>query len=116
MQRPCAEVYLLNVQAPVMSGHITRIVTKAMIENHRREEGEKALREARRVLERAGVPFHAYVMAGRIAETIVHQADKLRCGEIVMGTRGMGSLANLVLGSVATKVVHLAKVPVTLVK
>ncbi len=35
---------------------------------------------------------------------------------IVMGTRGMGALANLALGSTATKVVHLAEVPVTLVK
>ncbi len=32
-----------------------------------------------------------------------------------MGTRGMGRVANLLLGSVASKVVHLARVPVTLV-
>ncbi|MFN5167526.1 MAG: universal stress protein [Pseudomonadota bacterium] len=35
---------------------------------------------------------------------------------IVMGSRGMGALGNLAFGSVATKVVHLADVPVTLVK
>jgi nucleotide-binding universal stress UspA family protein len=33
-----------------------------------------------------------------------------------MGTRGMTPLASLVLGSVATKVIHLSDVPVTLVK
>jgi nucleotide-binding universal stress UspA family protein len=33
-----------------------------------------------------------------------------------MGTHGRGGLANLFLGSVATKVVHLAEVPVTLVR
>ena len=33
-----------------------------------------------------------------------------------MGTRGMGAVAGLVMGSVAQKVVHLAAVPVTLVK
>jgi nucleotide-binding universal stress UspA family protein len=33
-----------------------------------------------------------------------------------MGTRGMGSVSNLLLGSVATKVIHLAPVPVLLVK
>ena len=33
-----------------------------------------------------------------------------------MGTRGMGTIANLALGSVATKVIHLANIPVTLVK
>jgi nucleotide-binding universal stress UspA family protein len=35
---------------------------------------------------------------------------------IVMGTRGQGAVGNLLLGSVATKVIHLSKVPVTLVK
>jgi nucleotide-binding universal stress UspA family protein len=33
-----------------------------------------------------------------------------------MGTRGQGRVANLVIGSVATKVVHLTPLPVTLVK
>ena len=33
-----------------------------------------------------------------------------------MGTRGMGAMGNLILGSVATKVIHLVDVPVTLVK
>ena len=32
-----------------------------------------------------------------------------------MGTRGLGSISGLLLGSVATKVLHLVKVPVTLV-
>ncbi|HUF22047.1 MAG TPA: universal stress protein [Burkholderiales bacterium] len=34
----------------------------------------------------------------------------------MMGTRGLGTLQSLVLGSVANKVVHLAEVPVMLVK
>jgi nucleotide-binding universal stress UspA family protein len=33
-----------------------------------------------------------------------------------MGTRGMTAISTLVMGSVATKVLHLANVPVTLVK
>ena len=33
-----------------------------------------------------------------------------------MGSRGLGTVSNLVLGSVATKVINLAKVPVLLVK
>ena len=35
---------------------------------------------------------------------------------IVMGTRGMNALGGLLLGSVAQRVVHLASVPVMLVK
>ena len=47
---------------------------------------------------------------------IVKRPEELNCDGIVMGTRGMGAIGNLVMGSVATKVVHLTKLPVTLVK
>jgi nucleotide-binding universal stress UspA family protein len=43
-------------------------------------------------------------------------AEDKQCEQIVMGTRGLGTVSNLVLGSVATKAIHLAKVPVLLVK
>ena len=33
-----------------------------------------------------------------------------------MGTRGVGALGNLILGSLAAKLIHFAEVPVTLVK
>jgi len=33
-----------------------------------------------------------------------------------MGTRGLGRIQGIVLGSVAMKVVHLVKVPITLLK
>ena len=33
-----------------------------------------------------------------------------------MGTRGHGAVANMLIGSVATKVLHLVEVPVLLVK
>ncbi|MCJ9712965.1 universal stress protein, partial [Bordetella hinzii] len=39
-----------------------------------------------------------------------------QCDRIVMGTRGLGAVGGLVLGSVAQKVIHLSPVPVTLVK
>lgn len=50
------------------------------------------------------------------AQHIAEFASENACDEIIMGTRGMGAVGNLVLGSVATKVVHLATVPVTLVR
>jgi nucleotide-binding universal stress UspA family protein len=43
-------------------------------------------------------------------------AEEQRVDGIVMGTRGLGPVKGLVLGSVANKVIHLAEVPVTLVK
>jgi nucleotide-binding universal stress UspA family protein len=110
------ELHLVNVQAPVTSSNVRRFVTKAMLENYRREQGERVLSAACRMLDRAKVPYRTHIMAGHVAETIVWQAKKLRCGEIIMGTRGMGAIASALVGSVATKVIHLTKLPVTLVK
>ena len=57
----------------------------------------------------------AEVVVGEVAPAIVDRARDLGCRLVIVGTRGMGAMANLVIGSVATKVVHLSEVPVTLV-
>ena len=53
---------------------------------------------------------------GAPAREIVRVAAEHGVDQIVMGTRGMNALAGLLLGSVAQRVVHLAEVPVLLVK
>jgi nucleotide-binding universal stress UspA family protein len=56
------------------------------------------------------------VGVGHAGETIAEYVRQQHCNAVIMGTRGLGSTRGLVLGSVATKVVHLVNVPVTLVK
>ena len=48
--------------------------------------------------------------------SIVEYAKRQKCDMICVGTRGMTAAANLVMGSVATKVLHLADVPVIVIK
>ena len=50
------------------------------------------------------------------AETIGETARRLQVDTVVMGTRGLGSLSGLLLGSVAHRVVHQVPLPVILVK
>jgi nucleotide-binding universal stress UspA family protein len=57
-----------------------------------------------------------HLRQGEVAQTIAQVADSQGMDEVVMGTRGMGALGTLLLGSVAYRVVHLVHVPVTLVK
>ncbi|MCK7499808.1 MAG: universal stress protein [Comamonadaceae bacterium] len=90
---------------------------------HRRD-GEPDPREgrtrghqgAREVLDAAGVPCEEHLLVGEPAEIIAQVAAQEGVEGIVMGTRGMGLVKSLMLGSVATKVIHLVEVPVTLVK
>jgi nucleotide-binding universal stress UspA family protein len=51
-----------------------------------------------------------------VASEIVRAATEARVDQIVLGTRGMGAMGGLFLGSVAQRVVHQANVPVLLVK
>jgi nucleotide-binding universal stress UspA family protein len=81
-----------------------------------RQNGEELLAEPRRRLEAAGIPYKQRLELGDIAQTIVKVAREEGCEQIIMGTRGLGAVAGLFLGSVATNVVRLTEVPVTLVK
>jgi len=109
-------VHLLNVQPRVVSGNVRRFISQAEINAYFRKQGEIALRSASRLLDRAGVKYQSYINAGPLAEAIVNVARERRCTRIVMGTRGLGTVTGLVLGSVTYGVVHLAETPVTLVK
>ena len=75
-----------------------------------------ALKKAMQKLDAAKVKYHYHIGVGEEAEVICQYAKEKGCDQIFMGTRGLGSVSDLVLGSVATKVIHLSPVPVLLVK
>jgi nucleotide-binding universal stress UspA family protein len=110
------EVHLLNVQTPISSGQVRLFLSKESIEEYYRMEGETALASARAAIEKSGLPYRAVVEVGHAAEAIADYCKTNGCDAVVMGTRGMGSMSNLVMGSVANKVIHLVDVPVTLIK
>lgn len=113
---PDARVHVLNVQAPLIHLWAGKLVTPDMIDAELRSDGEKLLVEAEIMALAAGIGCVPHVSIGAAAEEIAAYATRNGCDAIVMGTRGMGVVAGLVLGSVAQRVVHLASVPVTLVK
>lgn len=110
------EVHLLNVQQEANGWEVRRFLKKDEIRRLQLQHGAQQLQSAKRLLDRARIRYEAHVMIGDLAATIARFASRRRCSAIIMGTRGMGAVPNLLLGSVATKVVHLSRVPVTLVK
>lgn len=54
--------------------------------------------------------------SGMVASEIVKAASAADVDQIVMGTRGMGAMGSMLLGSTAQRVVHMATMPVLLVK
>jgi nucleotide-binding universal stress UspA family protein len=111
-----SEIELLNVQSPAPSFWPEKLITEDILQAHYATEGAKTLQAAERLLREAGVSYHSEVRVGQAAEMIAHYAREKNVDGIVMGTRGMGTMKGLVLGSVATGVLHLVSLPVTLVK
>jgi nucleotide-binding universal stress UspA family protein len=110
------EIHLLSVRPPVDAWEVRSFLNDEEIEQEQQREGEACLRDARDLLDAAGVLYQARVEIGPIAETIARFADGHGCDSIGMGTHGRGGLSQLLMGSVASEVVHLSHVPVTLVK
>ncbi len=113
-ERP--ELYLLHVHLPIPVGRIQAHVSKETLEGYYLEESRAQLAAAEVRLKAAGVAFVSHIHVGQPADVIVREAAALACTLIVMGTRGLGGVAGLVMGSVASRVVHLAACPVLLVK
>ena len=110
------QVHLLNVQGPMLHPWPGKLVSPDMIAAEWRSEGEKLLVQPEIMALAEGLACVPEVRIGSAAEVIAAYAAEQGCDAVAMGTRGMGAVAGLVMGSVAQKVVHLASVPVTLVK
>jgi nucleotide-binding universal stress UspA family protein len=76
----------------------------------------KALRKAVSTCRQAPIAYETHAALGPVADTIDRLARQLKADQIVMGTRGMGGVRRLFVGSVATRVAQLARIPVTLIK
>ncbi|NWG87260.1 MAG: universal stress protein [Hydrogenophilaceae bacterium] len=113
---PELTVHLVNVQ-PLGDDWMTRRSFKPEeLAKMEQEWAEAALAPARGILQAVGITCTEHVAQGEAAPTIARLAKELGCDQIVMGSRGQSSLGGLLMGSVATKVLHLADVPVTFVK
>jgi len=112
-KRAAAEVCVLNVQLAIRVGEL---VDRAALDKYQRGLGQQIVDAAMATLRDRGVAHQGRVVIGEVVEAIVAAAQELGAEQIVMGSRGMSALPNLVLGSNATKVIHLSRVPVTIVK
>lgn len=110
------EVHLLYVHPEVKDWEVKRFLREQEIEAVVSAQAEEALQASCNVLKAAGIPYVVHTVVGEVAQTIAAMAESQACDQIIMGTRGMTALGDLLLGSVATKVLHLVHVPVTLVK
>jgi nucleotide-binding universal stress UspA family protein len=111
---PSIDVIAVHLPVPRVP-NMGAFVSKEMIQKYYDDECAVMLAPSRKLLEAAGVACTYQALTGPIAETIVDRATQSGSNMIYMGTRGMSALANMALGSVTTRVLHLSHIPVVLI-
>jgi nucleotide-binding universal stress UspA family protein len=116
-QNPGASLVLLHVQTiPAIDIDLPSSVAMATNWKASPQASTEALKDAIGKSERASVAFKALTRTGQTAEAIARVAREEDVDHIMIGTRGLGGIESLLFGSVATQVIPLANVPVTLIK
>ena len=118
---PEVEATLLNVRTgavlePLFANDYSMITIEKLDTEQERQQTavlDDSSRLAAALGLKVGEPVRGY---GAIPLEIVRMAQDRHVDLIAMGTRGMGALKSMLLGSVAQKVLHESAVPVLLVK
>jgi len=113
-ERPVIDLVAVHLPVPRLP-NMNRVVSDEAIERYYAEESDAMLAPSTKALDAANVTYTVHKLVGPVAEAIVDHARQSGCDMIFMGTRGMTALSNMVMGSVATKVLHLAHIPVVLI-
>lgn len=103
-----SKILVLNV------AHVPGVTVSsaAEITQMERKQTNAVLDQARERLAAEGVEAEFKLAMGQATATILSVCKEESCDLIVMGTRGMGNISEMILGSVSSKVIEQAEVPV----
>lgn len=111
------EVHVLNVQPTlILHGDYLSMDLLQKLEDAALKHGAEINAQALKLLADANICCAGHEVIGDVIGEVGKAVSALGCDTVVMGTRGMSNLSNLMLGSVASRVVHEVTVPVLLVK
>jgi nucleotide-binding universal stress UspA family protein len=109
-------ITLISVHDDAGLRHAKAFVGKEAVADYLRELSEKELKSAMKVLNDQGIKHDMVMLVGNVSQEIVAQGQKGKYDMIVLGSKGRSALADMLLGSVAQRVLTQAKQPVVLVK
>jgi nucleotide-binding universal stress UspA family protein len=107
-------VHVFQVANLVLSD--TVITGPAMMQNELYQAAEAIVEEARQIISPLSHSTVSLLDGGSPARSILDYAEAHEFELIIVGSRGLGSFKELLLGSVSSEVVHHAKIPVLVVK
>jgi len=109
-------VTLISFHDDAAYRHAEYFVGKKVVADYLRNASEKELKASRKLLDAAGIRHDMEVRTGRVSKEILDCASSGKFDLLVMGAKGRSGIADLLLGSVAQRVLAMAGLPVLLVK
>lgn len=112
---PEAELHIISVVETYTSSYIEAHYGDILIQarEQTRAEMQKLLEEQ---LSGVSSKTNSVILEGNPAKKITEYAEEKNADLIVIGSRGLGSIQGIVLGSVSSKVMQLANCPVLVIK
>lgn len=115
--QPTARVHLLTVRPAVDAWEVRSHLGADDIAKLAADGAAGVLDPAARAARECGVDVETHVASGDDAAPLIAEAvTTLHCDAVVMGTRGLGRVQSMLLGSTTLNVIHLVDVPVTVIK
>lgn len=108
-------ITVVNVQM-ALPVHVAGRFSKTNIQSYYQDAYEKEMKGIRRALKSAGLEFTEVLKVGVPGDEIADLAKRDKFDMVVMGSHGRSLFRNLVLGSVATKVLAACSVPVLIIR
>lgn len=97
-----------DVPGPYRHGYVKREL---------RRQGQEVLDEqVRKIEEAGGAVAQAHLREGRTSDEVIELGEELGAGLLVVGSRGMGTVKRILIGSHSEEIVHHAHIPVLVVR
>lgn len=109
-------ITLVSVHDDVGLRHAKSFVGSDAINDYLRELSDKELKPAVKLLDDAGVKHSMVIKTGHVAEEIGKLAQKEKFDMVVLGAKGRSAIIDLLIGSVAQRVIATVKQPIVLIK
>ena len=114
LARQCGATITGLCVIPLYTINLGKLLTS--LKNQSTKEAKKLLSEAKTISARKGIVFYEKIIYGNEAWEITEFANFKKFDLIVIGSRGIGPIKEMFLGSVANMVLHKSKTPVLVVK
>jgi nucleotide-binding universal stress UspA family protein len=108
--------YTVVHAVPAVPTRAAAALDKDIVKAYYVDEAEKVFKPIRAFFGKQGLTVEFVAKVGPAADHIAALADKGKFDLLVLGSHGHGAFGNLVLGSVATKVVGQCTTPVLIIR